>query len=59
MVQLPDNVARIDLNCPDAPQVVVIGEGIARRKDSPSRLTLKAATTLRCMHTHAQIKPQM
>ena len=52
LLELPDNVARVDLNCPGAPQVVVVGEGIPRREDTPCRLTLETPTTLRCMHTH-------
>lgn len=42
----PDNVPRVDLYCPGAPQVVVVGEGITRRQDSPRRLALETATAL-------------
>lgn len=52
LLELPDNVARVDLNCPGAPQVVVVGEGIPRREDTPCRLTLETPTTLRYMHTN-------
>lgn len=52
MTVLPDDVARVDLDSPGAPQVVVVGEGIPRREDTPRRRTLETPTTLRCTHTN-------
>lgn len=53
---LPDNVARIDLYCPGAPQIVVIWEWIPRREDTPCWLALETATTLRYMYIHIGIQ---
>lgn len=55
----PDNVARADLDCPCAPQVVVVGKRIPRREDSPCRLTLETATTLRCIEKKKVYKYKM